>query len=302
MRVIALCTNVRVSPRIGQLVLLPAVYYRNAHPFNGDISSMRTAFIAGLLLLVGLALRLDTQSFSEFHAALSAGDWTARKDVLIATLGVLLLIEAMIQKVARRESNYDLEDQSVLRSQTMAKLEVASKTLETTRAELLAEQRRSTALDTALNDTRKRLEHLESQTGLALRPEVVTAELVHLLSLFQERGRLVDFLMEDIASYGDTQVGAVARVVHEGCSRVLKEYFAIEPVHIGSEGSEVTLESEFSPRRFRLIGKVHGTPPYHGVVLHRGWQTKGVTLPRVVATGHTSESEGIIAPTEVEVR
>src|SRR5690242_15152763 len=43
------------------------------------------------------------------------------------------------------------------------------------------------------------------------------AEIVSLVAILQDRGRLVDFLMEDITSYDDAQVGAAARVVHEGC-------------------------------------------------------------------------------------
>src|SRR5947208_2990234 len=43
------------------------------------------------------------------------------------------------------------------------------------------------------------------------------AEIVSFLATLQERGRLVDFLMEDITTYDDAQVGAVARDVPEGC-------------------------------------------------------------------------------------
>ncbi len=32
---------------------------------------------------------------------------------------------------------------------------------------------------------------------------------------------MVDFLMEDITTYDDAQVGAAARVVHDGCKAVL---------------------------------------------------------------------------------
>ena len=42
------------------------------------------------------------------------------------------------------------------------------------------------------------------------------AEVISFLALLQEKGRLVDFLMDDIAAYGDAQVGAAARVVHAG--------------------------------------------------------------------------------------
>ena len=55
------------------------------------------------------------------------------------------------------------------------------------------------------------------------RPQVnrADAEVVHFLSMLQEKGRLVDFLMDDINAYSDAQVGAAARVVHAGCKGVL---------------------------------------------------------------------------------
>ena len=40
------------------------------------------------------------------------------------------------------------------------------------------------------------------------------AEIVSFLAILQARGRLVDFLMDDINTYSDAQVGAAARVVH----------------------------------------------------------------------------------------
>ena len=55
------------------------------------------------------------------------------------------------------------------------------------------------------------------------------AEIVAFVGLLQDKGRLVDFLMEDVTSYDDTQVGAAARVVHQGCREVLNEHFKIIP-------------------------------------------------------------------------
>src|SRR5271165_2926678 len=46
------------------------------------------------------------------------------------------------------------------------------------------------------------------------------AEVVNFLAILQEKGRLVDFLMDDIKGYNDAQVGAAARVLHEGCRTV----------------------------------------------------------------------------------
>src|SRR3954463_13982555 len=42
-----------------------------------------------------------------------------------------------------------------------------------------------------------------------------------LLGLLQRDARLLDFLMEDLASYGDAQVGAPARDAHAACRTVL---------------------------------------------------------------------------------
>src|SRR5215831_17828886 len=46
---------------------------------------------------------------------------------------------------------------------------------------------------------------------------------LQLLSLLQRDARLIDFAGENLADYSDTQVGAAARLVHEGCAKVLRE-------------------------------------------------------------------------------
>ena len=56
------------------------------------------------------------------------------------------------------------------------------------------------------------------------------AEVVeNFLAILQEQGRLVDFLMDDIKGYSDAQVGAAARVLHEGCRAVLFGAFRNTP-------------------------------------------------------------------------
>lgn len=122
-----------------------------------------------------------------------------------------------------------------------------------------------------------------------------------LLALLQEKGRFVDFLTEDITAYPDAQVAAASRVVHQGCSAVMKEYFAVEPVHGGKEGDKVTLDRSSDPGKYRLIGKLPPEPPFNGVVLHRGWKTAKISLPRVTRTTDAGGAN-IIAPAEVEVR
>ena len=56
-----------------------------------------------------------------------------------------------------------------------------------------------------------------------------------LLALLQREGRLVDFLREALDGYADADIGAAVRDIHRGCSKVLDEHFALEPVMPGEE-------------------------------------------------------------------
>ncbi|WP_437524064.1 DUF2760 domain-containing protein [Sorangium sp. So ce726] len=120
---------------------------------------------------------------------------------------------------------------------------------------------------------------------------------LQLLSLLQREGRLVDFLEQDIASFGDADVGVAARMVHEGCRKALRSHAKLAPVRREDEGAKVTLEAGYNPSEIKLIGNVSGTAPYRGVLRHRGWRADDVSLPTPVA-GHDAS---IIAPAEVEL-
>ena len=67
------------------------------------------------------------------------------------------------------------------------------------------------------------------------------AEVIAFLGMMQEKGRLVDFLMDDIKGYADEEVGQAARVVYDGCRAVLLEHLTIAPLHDGEEGAKVTV-------------------------------------------------------------
>lgn len=118
-----------------------------------------------------------------------------------------------------------------------------------------------------------------------------------LLSLFQKEGRFLDFLQEEVSGYSDQEVGAAARVVHEGCQRVLKDHLSIAPVRDEAEGSQVTLNKGFDPAAERPTGHVVGDPPFTGSLVHRGWRAVDVRLPRVAS----SRDVRILAPAEVEL-
>lgn len=128
-------------------------------------------------------------------------------------------------------------------------------------------------------------------------PKMDPSPALHLLAILQREGRLVDFLQEDIAAYDDADVGAAARVVHEGCRRALSEHVTLEPLRTESEGATVSLPPGFDAGAVRLTGNVTGQPPFLGALRHHGWRAAEVKLP-AVAPGQDAR---IIAPAEVEL-
>jgi hypothetical protein len=120
---------------------------------------------------------------------------------------------------------------------------------------------------------------------------------LQLLALLQREGRLVDFLEEDIASAADDQIGAAARVVHQGCRKALREHVKLAPVREEEEGAKVTLPERFSAAEVKLTGNVSGKGPHEGTLRHRGWKVAEIKLPTPVE-GHDAR---VIAQAEVEL-
>jgi hypothetical protein len=120
---------------------------------------------------------------------------------------------------------------------------------------------------------------------------------LHVLSLFQREGRLVDFLNEDLTAYDDAQIGAAVRSVHEGCRKALDKHFGPQPVLDRDEGEEVSIPTGFDPHAIRLTGNVSGAPPFKGVLQHKGWRAARVELPSLSG----SQDPRIIAQAEVEI-
>jgi len=131
-------------------------------------------------------------------------------------------------------------------------------------------------------------------------PNAGAAEVVAFLATLQEKGRLVDFLEDDITGYSDAQVGAAARVVHQGCKAVLHQYFRIVPVRAENEGARVTVTAGYAADEYRLVGKISGQAPFSGTLMHRGWKADAVMLPRVLSPDDNRLPT--IAPAEVELR
>lgn len=123
------------------------------------------------------------------------------------------------------------------------------------------------------------------------------AAALQLLGLMQREARFVDFIQEDVAPYTDAEIGAAARVVHEGCRKVLHDNFTIAPVRTEAEGSRITLQAGFDAAAVRLTGNVVGQAPFTGTLGHRGWQATEVKLPQLT----DSKAAQVIAQAEVEL-
>lgn len=125
----------------------------------------------------------------------------------------------------------------------------------------------------------------------------IDQKAVQILSILQKKGRLIDFLQEDISSYQDSQIGAAVRNIHKGCREALADYFSLKPVMKEAEGALVTVEKGFDPSAVRLTGNVVGTPPFKGKLTHSGWRVVKTNLPPIPQNQDTS----IIEPAEVEL-
>ncbi|MBU1170223.1 MAG: DUF2760 domain-containing protein [Proteobacteria bacterium] len=120
---------------------------------------------------------------------------------------------------------------------------------------------------------------------------------LHLISVLQKEGRLLDFFNEKLDQFDDAQIGSAVRKIHEDCSKTLSKYLALESVMPQNEGEIVTINAGFDPAEVKLTGKVVGDPPFKGLLRHKGWKTSKISIP----TLSVQENPGVIAPAEVEI-
>jgi hypothetical protein len=118
-----------------------------------------------------------------------------------------------------------------------------------------------------------------------------------LLSLFQGEGRFIDFVQQELVGFDDAEIGAVARVVHAGCRKVLAEHVGLATVRGEAEGSSVTLEPGFDAARVKLTGNVGGSGALTGVLRHRGWLASSMSLPSL----SEGASARVLCPAEIEL-
>ena len=53
------------------------------------------------------------------------------------------------------------------------------------------------------------------------------------------------------------------------------------------------------PDEYRLVGRISGEAPFKGTLVHHGWKTEWVKLPRLIST--SADRLPAIAPAEVEL-
>lgn len=122
-------------------------------------------------------------------------------------------------------------------------------------------------------------------------------EHLRLLTLLQQKGRLIDFFQEDISECTDAQLGAVTREVHASCAEALEELITVRPIFSDGEGTEIHIPKGYDPSKIKVVGNVRGEGPYIGHLVHPGWEAKKRSLPKQVGQG----ASDVLCPAEVEV-
>src|SRR5690606_4079240 len=87
------------------------------------------------------------------------------------------------------------------------------------------------------------------------------AAAIQMLAILQRKGRLIDFLQENLSNYDDAQIGAAVRNIHAGCKEALFEHVTLEPIYTQSEVRHMTVDPAFDANSVRLVSNATGQPP-----------------------------------------
>ena len=149
-------------------------------------------------------------------------------------------------------------------------------------------------------------EEITSELGLALRQAQMPAApepafrpsdgALQILGILQRDSRLIDFIMEDVSSYDDEQIGAAVRSLHDQCRESLGRYVSLQPVIDGVEGT-FTKPSVSEPAAVKFVGNVPAGTPSGGVLRHKGWRATKIDLPPL----NPKQDAAIVAPAEIEI-
>lgn len=219
---------------------------------------------------------------------------TANKGMVIIACGMALLLTALLAVLAATDKNLTGQGNGLV----IGAITLAGSTMLVLLAAILKKKKPAddsgSDIDRQATAENTTVQSAVPQCSLEQKPALM------LLTLFQEKGRLVDFLMEDIDQYPNEKVGAAVRVVHQGCREVLHSVFDPTPVSDTKEKSAITLDEHYASEEYELSGSVGQKPPFSGKLLHRGWRAQCMKLP-----SHTTESgradSMVIVPAKVEV-
>lgn len=117
-----------------------------------------------------------------------------------------------------------------------------------------------------------------------------------LLAQLQEKGRFIDFVMEDVSKATDTQLGAVARVVHQGCSEVIRSVVSVEPIRNEPEGAQIPIPTSAERNQYRIQGDLNSAAA--AKILHRGWRIQEYRLSR--PADPTNSEPPVLAPAQIK--
>jgi hypothetical protein len=127
-------------------------------------------------------------------------------------------------------------------------------------------------------------------------PERASDGALQMLAILQRDSRLIDFLMEDISTYDDEQVGAAVRALHDQCRDALARYVRLAPLIDGVENTFATIPPALNnPAVVKFVGNVPAEPPRGGVLRHKGWRAERIDLPPLV------QDASVVAPAEIEI-
>lgn len=214
-------------------------------------------------------LSLKPTTFDLWHVCLAG-------TVVLLSLTLIILLLVMVVSLARRKSQPAPVVEAAVASPVAAPepiIQIVEKIVEV-----------------------EKLVHAPAPEPVVLKESSPDAAL-QLLGLLQKEARFIDFIKEDITSYGDADIGIAARVVHEGCNKAINEHFTLAPIRKEDEGGLITLAAGFDAASVRLTGDIIGSAPFNGTLIHKGWQVTDMNLPKLTQ-GHNA---AIIAPAEVEL-
>lgn len=120
---------------------------------------------------------------------------------------------------------------------------------------------------------------------------------LHMMSILQREGRLLDFFDQDLNQYDDEQIGSAVRSIQDDCKKAIKKYIDPRPIIDSEEGELVIIEKGFDMNAIHLVGNVVGDPPFKGFLRHQGWKAGKKGLPKLLDV----QDATIITPAEVKI-